>query len=85
MVAAHLLAALLSAVWLSGGERAVFRILRAAARRVLAPALRTLRPRSPATPTIPATRATRSDRAPRQLLLARSDPSRGPPVASAVG
>jgi hypothetical protein len=81
MLAAHLLAALLSAVWLGRGERAVFRLLRAAARRLLAPVLPALSARPPAPPAAPAWRATESGRTPRRLLLVRTIPSRGPPAA----
>ncbi|MGP3967776.1 hypothetical protein [Streptomyces sp. 6N223] len=84
MVAAHAVAALLSAVWLGGGERAVFRLLRAAARRVLAPVLRVPRAGASLTPVTPTWRATESRRAPRRLLLVRAVPSRGPPVTPAV-
>lgn len=84
MLAAHLLAALLTGLWLAYGERAAFRILRAVAGRLAAP-LRLLlalpaaqdRPRSrPGRP--------RSDRAPGLLLLADAITSRGPPPGTAV-
>ncbi|MFI9250972.1 hypothetical protein [Streptomyces sp. NPDC053069] len=84
MPAAHLLAALLTGLWLAYGEKAAFRILRAVAGRLAAP-LRLLlalpvtgdrpdrRPRRP-----------RSDRAPSLDLLIHAITSRGPPVGTAV-
>lgn len=83
MFAAHLFAALLCGLWLAYGERAAFRILRAAAGWLMAP-LRLLLA-LPATPDRPRVRPRRrrSDRAPR-LLLVHAITSRGPPVGTAV-
>jgi hypothetical protein len=84
MLAAHLLAALLCGLWLGHGERAAFRILRAAAGRLTAP-LRLLLA-LPAAPERPRPRPLRrhSSRAPRLLLLVHAITSRGPPVRTAV-
>ncbi|GLX50110.1 hypothetical protein Shyhy01_30600 [Streptomyces hygroscopicus subsp. hygroscopicus] len=83
MFAAHLFAALLCGLWLAYGERAAFRILRAAAGWLMAP-LRLLLA-LPTTPDRPRVRPRRrrSDRAPR-LLLVHAITSRGPPVGTAV-
>ncbi|MEU8589468.1 hypothetical protein AB0C59_21070 [Streptomyces sp. NPDC048664] len=83
MLAAHLFAALLCGLWLALGEKAAFRILRAAAGRLVAP-LRLLlaRPLTPHRPRLP--RRRRSDRAPRLLLLVHAITSRGPPAGVAV-
>ncbi|KQW02705.1 hypothetical protein [Streptomyces sp. Root369] len=84
MLAAHLLASLLTGLWLAYGEKAAFRILRAVVGRLAAPLrlLLTL----PATPERPRPHIgrRRSDRAPRLLLLVHAITSRGPPVAPAV-
>lgn len=84
MLAAHLLAALLCGLWLAYGEKAAFRILRAAAGWLAAP-LRLLLA-LPVTPDRPRVhpRRRRSDRAPRLLLLVHAITSRGPPVGTAV-
>ncbi|MFI5975446.1 hypothetical protein [Streptomyces sp. NPDC051452] len=84
MLAAHLLAAVLCGLWLAYGEKAAFRILRAAAGWLAAP-LRLLFA-LPATPDRPRfrLRRRRSDRAPRLLLLVHAITSRGPPVGTAV-
>jgi hypothetical protein len=84
MLAAHLLAAVLCGLWLAYGERAAFRILRAAAGWLAAP-LRLLLA-LPVTPDRPRVhlRRRRSDRAPRLLLLVHAITSRGPPVGTAV-
>ncbi|CAL9404803.1 hypothetical protein SUDANB145_01538 [Streptomyces sp. enrichment culture] len=84
MLAAHLLAALLSGLWLARGERAVFRVLRAVAGWLRAP-LHPL-PRVPAPPQRPRVRARRggSGRAPRRLPLTYAITSRGPPAGGAV-
>ncbi|MFF5018957.1 hypothetical protein [Streptomyces sp. NPDC001165] len=84
MLAAHLLAALLCGLWLAYGERAAFRILRAAAARLVAP-LRLLLalPDTPVRPRL-RVRRRRSRRAPRLLLLVHSIISRGPPAGVAV-
>ncbi|MGW3679180.1 hypothetical protein [Streptomyces prasinus] len=85
MLAAHLLAALVCALWLARGERAAFRILRAFAGRLFAP-LRGLLPRWPAPPDRPRVRARRAgrDRKPRRLLLTHTITTRGPPAGAAV-
>ncbi|SDD30081.1 hypothetical protein [Streptomyces prasinopilosus] len=85
MLAAHLLAALLCALWLARGERAAFRILRAVAGRLFAP-LSGLLPRRPAPPDRPRVRVRRAgrDRKPRRLLLAHTITTRGPPAGVAV-
>ncbi|MGW2707193.1 hypothetical protein [Streptomyces sp. NPDC001340] len=84
MLAAHLLAALLCGLWLAYGERAAFRILRAATARLVAP-LRLLLalPDTPVRPRL-RVRRRRSRRAPRLLLLVHSIISRGPPAGAAV-
>ncbi|MGJ5752399.1 hypothetical protein FB563_0493 [Streptomyces puniciscabiei] len=83
MLAAHLLAAVLCGLWLAYGEKAAFRILRAAAGWLAAPLQLLLA--LPATPNRPRVhlRRRRSDRAPR-LLLVHAITSRGPPVGTAV-
>ncbi|MFG2934921.1 hypothetical protein [Streptomyces sp. NPDC048282] len=88
MLAAHLLAALLCGLWLGHGERAAFRISRAAAARLTAPLIAPLRlllalPVAPGRPR-PRPHRRRSDRAPRLLLLVHAITSRGPPVRTAV-
>ncbi|MEU3843795.1 hypothetical protein AB0E88_27630 [Streptomyces sp. NPDC028635] len=84
MLAAHLLAAVLCGLWLAYGEKAAFRILRAAAGWLAAP-LRLLLalPGIPDRPRIHLRRG-HSDRAPRLLLLVHAITSRGPPVGTAV-
>jgi hypothetical protein len=84
MYAAHLLAALLTGLWLAYGERAAFRILRAVAGRLVAP-LRLLLA-LPATPHRPRLRVCRprSERGPRALLLVHAITHRGPPPGTAV-
>ncbi|MCP2309203.1 hypothetical protein [Kitasatospora paracochleata] len=84
MLAAHLLAALLMGLWLSAGERAVFRLGRTVATRLFAPLLLLLRPaRPPHRPYLRPLRAV-SARRPRELLLAHAITSRGPPTVPAV-
>ncbi|MCZ7456904.1 hypothetical protein [Streptomyces sp. WMMC940] len=83
MLAAHLLAALLTGLWLAYGERAAFRILRAVAGWLTAP-LRLLLA-LPAPPRRPRLRGRRRpSRASRLLPLVYAIVSRGPPVGSAV-
>jgi len=84
MLAAHLLAALLCGLWLAHGERAVFRILRALAARLVVP-LRLLLP-VPAPPHRPRVRVRRDHTVlrPRELLLVHASTSRGPPAGTAV-
>ncbi|MFJ8112935.1 hypothetical protein [Streptomyces sp. NPDC096132] len=83
MLAAHLLAALLCGLWLAHGEKAAFRVLRAAAGWLAAP-LRLLLA-LPATPERPRVRPRRrrSERTPR-LLLVHAITSRGPPLGTAA-
>ncbi|MET8627614.1 hypothetical protein ABZW30_28360 [Kitasatospora sp. NPDC004669] len=83
MLAAHLLAAVLMGLWLSAGERAVFRLGRAAAARLFAPLLLLLRLACP--PHRPRLRPvrTRSAQRLRQLLLVHAITSRGPPAVTA--
>lgn len=85
MYAAHLLAALLTGLWLAYGERAAFRVLRAVAGWLAAP-LRLLLLASPVVPDRPRLRARRprSQRAPRLVLLSHAITHRGPPVGTAV-
>ncbi|MHB9755305.1 hypothetical protein ACYBSK_13135 [Streptomyces sp. BYX5S] len=84
MFLAHLLAAVLSGLWLAYGERAAFRVARAVVRRIAAPLRLPLRvPTPPHRPRMPL-RRTRRDRAPRVLLLADTITSRGPPARDAV-
>ncbi|WP_240137107.1 hypothetical protein [Streptomyces sp. MUM 178J] len=80
MAAAHVLAALICGLWLAHGERAAFRVLRAAASRLAAPL------RLPLSVPLPTPRPPRSRRfrdhavpAPRRLLLVYATPLRGPP------
>lgn len=84
MLAAHLLAALLTGLWLAHGEKAAFRLLRAVAGWLAAPlrlllALPVARDRSRTRRPRP-----RSDRAPRLRLLVHAITSRGPPVGPAA-
>ncbi|MFK4224391.1 hypothetical protein [Streptomyces sp. NPDC019890] len=84
MLAAHLLAALLSGLWLAYGERAAFRILRAVGGWLAAPLrLPVIVPVLPARPRIRVRRARRV-RTPRQLLLVHALTTRGPPAETAV-
>jgi hypothetical protein len=84
MLAAHLLAAVLCGLWLAYGERAVFRILRAAATRLAAP-LRMLLA-LPVLPRRPSVRVRRdsSRQSLSRLLLSHAITSRGPPTGTAV-
>ncbi|MEU8763344.1 hypothetical protein [Streptomyces sp. NPDC048659] len=86
MLAAHLLAALLSGVWLAYGERAAFRLLRALPAGLFRP-LGLLLAVVPVGVDRPRFRPVRpgDERAPRRLHLAHSLVSRGPPQAVAVG
>ncbi|MGW1892233.1 hypothetical protein ACWCP6_18525 [Streptomyces sp. NPDC002004] len=85
MFAAHLLAAILCGLWLAYGERAVFRVLRAAAAWLAAP-LRLLlaRPTPPFRPSVDRCRGTAAPAPARLLLLCSSLTFRGPPVGAAV-
>lgn len=84
MIAAHVLVALLSAWWLWGGERAVFRAVRAASVRLFAPLLLVCEAVLPAP--APAVRVgwRERPRAPRKLFLSHVIWLRGPPGACAV-
>lgn len=85
MFAAHLLAAVLCGLWLAYGERAVFRILRATAARLVAP-LRMLLA-LPVPPCRPSVRRRDHDLGRRtlaRLLLCYAIITRGPPVGAAV-
>ncbi|XUM03418.1 hypothetical protein ACQ86F_08435 [Streptomyces venezuelae ATCC 10712] len=91
MLAAHLLAALLSGLWLAYGERAAFRLLRAAPTGLLRPLglpglLGLLLAVAPPAADRPRVRRARpgAGRVPRRLLLARALLTRGPPRATAV-
>ncbi|MFE5027940.1 hypothetical protein ACFRAO_32670 [Streptomyces sp. NPDC056656] len=84
MLLAHLLAAVLSGLWLAYGEQAAFRIARSFAGWLVAPLRLLLRlPTPPHRPRVRARRA-ESDRAPRSLLLTHTITSRGPPARVAV-
>lgn len=85
MLAAHLLAALLSGLWLAYGERAAFRILRSLADRLVGPLRLPVRvPALPHRPPRIRVRRSRRARTPRQLLLAHALTTRGPPMGTAV-
>ncbi|MDQ0584794.1 hypothetical protein [Streptomyces rishiriensis] len=85
MLAAHLLAAVLCGLWLAHGERAVFRVLRAAAARLAAPLRMLLALPVPARRPPVRRRRTRAHRSPlARFLLCRSVTSRGPPTGAAV-
>ncbi|MGW0510067.1 hypothetical protein ACWD1W_12460 [Streptomyces olivaceoviridis] len=84
MLAAHLLAALLTGLWLAYGERAAFRILRAVAGRLAAPLRLLLALPVAADRPGPRLRRPRSDRAPSLDLLIHAITSRGPPTGTAV-
>ncbi|MCX4405402.1 MULTISPECIES: hypothetical protein [unclassified Streptomyces] len=85
MLAAHLLAAVLCGLWLAYGERAVFRVLRAAAARLAAPLRMLLALPVPARPPSGRRRRTTAHRSSlARFLLCYSVTSRGPPVGAAV-
>ncbi|WP_329620535.1 hypothetical protein OG357_08280 [Streptomyces sp. NBC_01255] len=86
MLSAHLLAALLSGLWMAYGERAVFRLLRALPMGLFRPLRLLFTAVVPVPRDVPRVRPVRAgdERAPRRLLLARSVVSRGPPQALAV-
>ncbi|MFF4401354.1 hypothetical protein [Streptomyces sp. NPDC001480] len=84
MLAAHLLAALLTGLWLAYGEKAAFRIVRAVAGRLAAPLRLLLALPVPPCRPLARPRRPRSDRAPGLLLLVHAITSRGPPVGTAV-
>ncbi|AQS65921.1 hypothetical protein [Streptomyces pactum] len=84
MLTAHLVAALLCGLWLAHGERAVFRVVRCLAARLVAPLRLPLRlPAPPHRPRVRVRRAS-SGRTQRRLLLAHAITSRGPPAGVAV-
>ncbi|WP_158621457.1 hypothetical protein [Streptomyces triticirhizae] len=80
MVAGHLAVALLSAVWLWWGERALFGLLRWAAHRVLGPPPR---PVNPPTPVDAGAARPTADRPPPPPGWERPIESRGPPARPA--
>ncbi|WP_329020179.1 MULTISPECIES: hypothetical protein [unclassified Streptomyces] len=83
MLAAHLLAAVLTGLWLAYGEKAAFRIMRAIAGRLAAPLLLLLGFK--VTTDHPVIRVPRSrSRRVRGLLLVHAITSRGPPPGTAV-
>ncbi|MFB7451194.1 hypothetical protein [Streptomyces sp. NPDC056194] len=86
MLSAHLLAALLSGLWMAYGEQAAFRLLHAASLRLFRPLVPLLASFVPVVRNRPRFRPVRAgdERAPWQLLLAHSVISRGPPQALAV-
>jgi hypothetical protein len=84
MAAAHLLAALLCGLWLSYGERAAFRLLRAVAGWFVAPLrLALLLPTPSHRPRVRPRRIHRARPLPR-FLLVHALTSRGPPSGCAV-
>jgi hypothetical protein len=84
MLAAHLLAALLTGLWLAHGEKAAFRILRAVAGWLAAPLrLPLVLPVAPDRPRRRLPRP-RSDRAPNLRPVVHAITSRGPPTGTAV-
>jgi hypothetical protein len=84
MLVAHLLAAVLSGLWLAYGEQAAFRIARAFIGRLVAPLRLPFRlPTPPHRPRVQV-RRTRRARTPRDLLLVDTITSRGPPAGDAV-
>ncbi|MDN3059062.1 PE-PGRS family protein [Streptomyces sp. SRF1] len=84
MVAAHLAVALLSAWWLWGGERAAFRLARAAAVRLFAPLIVVFGVVVPDAPPSAGSAREEPRRAVRDLLLAHAISLRGPPPGPAV-
>ncbi|WP_251092274.1 hypothetical protein [Streptomyces sp. Caat 7-52] len=84
MFAAHLLAAVLCGLWLAYGERAVFRILRAVAARLVAPLRMLLDLPVPPSRTPVRRRRDFGRRTLARLLLCHAITSRGPPVGAAV-
>ncbi|MFB8403743.1 hypothetical protein [Streptomyces sp. NPDC055912] len=86
MLSAHLLAALLSGLWMAFGEQAAFRLLLATSLRLFRPLRPLLASFAPVVPNRPRFRPVRAgdERTPRRLLLAHSLISRGPPQALAV-
>ncbi|MGW3571622.1 hypothetical protein ACWDSL_48450 [Streptomyces sp. NPDC000941] len=85
MWSAHLLAALLCGMWLSGGEQAAFRLVRTLAVGLFVPLLTLLygAPRVPVRPRVRGVRHGGPQRL-RLLLLANVIATRGPPPGAAV-
>ncbi|MDV9174315.1 hypothetical protein R6V09_29935 [Streptomyces sp. W16] len=85
MLAAHLVAAVLCGLWLAHGERAVFRVLRAAAARLAAPLRLLLALPVPAgRPSVRRRRTVEYRSSLARFLLCYSITSRGPPTGAAV-
>ncbi|MFE5942449.1 hypothetical protein [Streptomyces sp. NPDC056480] len=86
MLSAHILAALLSGLWMAFGEQAAFRLLLATSLRLFRPLRPLLASFVPVVRNRPRFRPVRAgdERPPRRLLLAHSLISRGPPQALAV-
>lgn len=85
MLAAHLLAAVLCGLWLAYGERAVFRVLRAAAARLVAPLRMLLALPVPGRrPSVRRRRTAAYRSSLARFLLCYSVTSRGPPTGPAV-
>ncbi|WP_055550775.1 hypothetical protein [Streptomyces sp. NBRC 110028] len=84
MFAAHLLAAVLCGMWLAYGERAFFRVLRAAATRLVAPLRTLLAGPAPLPRPLTGRRRATDALAPARLLLCCSLTSRAPPTGPAV-
>ncbi|WP_425246793.1 hypothetical protein [Streptomyces sp. NEAU-NA10] len=84
MFAAHLLAAALCGLWLAHGERAFFRVLRAAATKLVAPLLMLLAGPAPLPRPLAGRRRAGDVPAPARLLLCCSLTSRAPPTGAAV-
>ncbi|MEU9861963.1 hypothetical protein AB0D99_13865 [Streptomyces sp. NPDC047971] len=86
MVSAHLLAAVVSGLWLAYGERAAFRLLRALPAALFRPLRLLFTTVSAVAVSRPRLRLVRAgdERAPSRLLLAHSVVTRGPPQAIAV-
>ncbi|MFV6028892.1 hypothetical protein [Streptomyces sp. NPDC056264] len=86
MLSAHLLAALLSGLWMAYGEQAAFRLLLATSLRLFRPLRPLLASFAPVVRNRPRFRPVRAgdERTPHRLFLAHSLISRGPPQALAV-
>lgn len=86
MLSAHLIAALLSGLWMACGERAAFRMLRALPLGLFRPLRLLFAVAVPVPRERPCPRTVRAgdERPPRRLFLAHSVISRGPPPALAV-
>ncbi|MFG2797879.1 hypothetical protein [Streptomyces pseudovenezuelae] len=84
MFAAHLLAAVLCGLWLAHGERAFFRVLWAAATRLVAPLRMLLAGPAPLPRRLAGRRRATDVQIPARLLLRCSLTSRAPPPGAAV-